>query len=170
MGTRAVGQWEFSGTDNPMGTMRRMIALIRKDATTVDAITAANSIVMTADGHNEYAMANEIKEWAQNHLHYIPDLNEMQVLKSPLFLLHEAQTKGVFIGNCADAAMLCAMLCICDGIPCSIEARAFIKPNAPYQHVVCVTDLGRPPEVDFDITRPIGSPDVVVSRRYRMKV
>jgi hypothetical protein len=169
MATVTAGQWIITGTNNPAGTVARMRGLVRKDAVTQEAIEAADSIVMTADGHNTFAMANEIKEWVARHCHYIPDLDEMQVLKPPITLLRDAQSRGVFVGNCADAAMLSAMLLIDVGIPCYFEARAFLKPDAPYQHVVTVaiTDHGL---VDFDVTRPIGSPDVLVTRRYQLKV
>jgi hypothetical protein len=169
MGKVLNGQWEIMGTNNPAATLRRMDALTRQDSQLPDSILAANSIVMTADGHSNYAMAQEIKEWCQQHFHYIPDLDEMQVLKSPHYLLQQAQKNGVVPGNCADAAMLSAMLCICDGIPCYFEARAFIKPDNPYQHVVAVaqTEKGL---VDFDITKPSNIGDIVISRRYRVKV
>lgn len=169
MGKVLNGQWEIMGTNNPAATMQRMKALVRQDAQLPDSILAANSIVMTADGHSTYSMAQEIKEWCQQHFHYIPDLDEMQVLKSPHYQLKQAQKNGVVAGNCADAAMLSAMLCIDDGVPCYLEARAFVNKDAPYQHVVTVaqTDKGL---VDFDITKPLDAANIVVSRRYQVKV
>jgi len=165
----ARGQWLITGTNDPKATVSRMKALVRRDSLNPNSILAANSIVMTADGHDTFAMAHEILEWAQQHFHFIPDVDEMQVLKSPSYLLSEAQSKGVVVGNCADAAMLTAMLAICDGIPCTLEARAFINPTAPYQHVVAIANTDRG-NIDFDITRPSGSPNYYISRRYDLKV
>jgi hypothetical protein len=161
--------WQFTGTRNPTATLRRMVALTRKDASTQAAMSAANSIVMTANSHSPFSMAGQIKQWALSHLHYMPDPDEMQVLKSPMELLKDAQSTGTYLGNCADAAMLTAMLCIDVGIPCFFEARAFLKPDAPFQHVVTIAMTEKGP-MEFDITRPAGTPDVVVSRRQQVKV
>lgn len=169
MSEKAEGQWIITGTNDPKGTVGRMRSLIRRDAVNPNSILAANSIVMTADGHDSFAMAQQILQWAAQHFHFIPDVDEMQVLKSPSYLLHEAQSKGIVVGNCADAAMLTAMLAIANGIPCTLEARAFINPTAPYQHVVAIANTNRG-NVDFDITRPVGSPNYFISRRYDLKV
>lgn len=146
-----------------------MVALTRKDASTQAAMAAANSIVMTANSHSPLSMAEQVRSWALSHLHYMPDPDEMQVLKPPLEMLTDAQGKGMYLGNCADAAMLTAMLCIDVGIPCYFEARAFLKPDAPFQHVVTIAMTEKGP-FEFDITRPAGTPDVPITRRQRVKV
>ena len=149
-------------------TLHEMQKHVRASLTDPMVWETARNIVVQVGPRDEVNQARAIRAWLADRFRFINDPIDVQNLTTPRYMLEKIGHVGFVQGNCADAAMLAAALCMAIRIPCSFIAVAFHTPTAPYQHVFTMAyprDMhGAKEAIEFDVTRP---PDVRTVRFTR---
>ena len=164
-----AGIWAATGTDDPRATLERMRELVRRDVVYPFVVQQATDIVRAAAPRDQLEQASAIRDWIAMHFRFIPDIRDVELLRSPGWQIQVIQRDGIVQGDCDDAAMLGAALGLAVGIPAVFEARAYLNPKNPYQHVVTILSTRRGP-FELDTTRPNGLEPPAVAKTLRVRV
>lgn len=138
----------------------------------------ARLIVANVTPRDEPAQAVAIREWLSSRWRFVNDPMWHQLLTTPVYCLKKIKEQGFVQGNCADAAMTSAALCLAIHIACKFAAVSFgqQKPphHAPYSHVMTIayprTRIGSSVAVEMDFTRPTDLARAAFTRRLLVTV
>lgn len=132
----------------------------------------ALAIIEDVPARHEDEQAQAFRDWIAEHFRFVNDPIDVQLLKSPVYLLAAIRDRGFVQGNCADAAMLAAALCESVRIRCNYVSVAFNDAHAAYSHVFTMAYPhmvnGAQAAVEFDVTRPPGLPRANFSRHLEI--
>lgn len=152
--------------------MAEMHRLVRASLTLPLVWETARRIVQDVPPRDEVGQASAIRSWLAQHVQFINDPLDVQLLTDPSYMLEHIARAGRVLGNCADAAMLGAALCEAIRIPVRFAAVAFRSKNAPYSHVIALAlprqPHGRRALVELDVTRPPGVMHAQFSRALQV--
>jgi len=155
--------------------MREMRRLVRDALTRRDVLETARAIVRDVPERREIQQARTIRLWSAARFSFVKDPVGVEFLQSPSAQLAQIRRQLKIQGDCDDAAMLTAALCMNVGIPCRFYAAA--RPgDSVFRHVYAVAypldrTSGRRVAVELDITRPIEIPALpAAGRRLPMDV
>ena len=155
-------------------TMRKMALDVRQSIIQPQVWEMARSIIANVRQRDEVTQALTIRRWVKDHLRFIRDPVDHQLLTVPTYMLQQIQQVGYAQGDCADAAELCAALCMAVGLPCSFVAVAFGSPQNNYSHVFAIADAKMPgnriAKVEMDVTRPDGVQQAKFSRYLKLTI
>jgi hypothetical protein len=138
----------------------------------------ARAIIANVTPRDEVAQAEAIRQWCSKNWRFVNDPMWHQLLTTPTYCLKKIREQGYVQGNCADAAMLSAALCLAIHIGCKFAAVSFgqQKPphHAPYSHVMTIayprTRIGSTAAVEMDFTRPADLARATFTRRLLVTV
>ncbi len=169
----------LSGIDAPTRataatTMRKMAADVRRSIVQPIVWETARSIILPVRARDEVNQALAIRRWVKARIRFVKDPVDTQLLTVPDYMLQQINSQGFVQADCADAAELCAALCMGIGLACSFVAVAFNTPQANYSHVFAVADANMPgarvAKIEMDVTRPDGVQTAKFSRYLRQTV
>lgn len=138
----------------------------------------ARAVVANVTPRDEVAQALAVRDWCKDHWRFVNDPMWHQLLTTPVYLLDHIRQAGYVQGNCADAALLSAALCLAIHIPCKFAAVSFGQQrpphHAPYSHVMTIayphTHIGSTAAVEMDFTRPEDLARAAFTRRLLLDV
>lgn len=166
-----------SGLDRPTAqdTMREMRRLVRASLMRRPVIETPRMIIRGVPERQELAQARAIRAWCDSRFRFVRDPVGVEYLIAPSRQLAEVRRWGFVQGDCDDAAMMTAALCMSVGLPCRFYAVARNAQDV-YRHVFAVAypldrASGRRVAVELDITRPSEIPTLpAFGRRLPMDV
>lgn len=143
-------------------TLQDMRARVHQELGLPIVWETARAIVFNVTPRDEVAQARAIRDWLDARWLFVNDPMWHQLLTTPAYVLTRIKRFGRVQGNCADAAMVSAALCLAIHIPCKFAAVSFgvQRPpqHAPYSHVMTIayprTSIGSTAAVEMDFTRP----------------
>lgn len=134
-------------------TLRRMRKLVRDAQASPLLIETAGSIVST---HGPANKAHRIRDYLAATVQFVPDPVGIELIRSPVYMLRQIESKGTARGDCDDVATLGAALGKAVGMPARFVVQSFAA-GQPYGHVF--TELATPAGwVELDTTAPAQIP------------
>lgn len=138
----------------------------------------ARGIIAPVPPRDEPAQALAVRNWCNAKWRFVNDPMWHQLLTTPVYCLERIRRQGFVQGNCADAAMLAAALCLAIHIPCRFAAVSFGQQrppeHAPYSHVMTIAypreRTGAEAAVEMDFTRPTDLARAAFTRRLLVEV
>ncbi len=99
-----------------------------------------------------------IRAWIVSRFKFVRDPRDVELLKSPAYMLGEWDRTGRITGDCDDAAILGASVALASGYRVRWVLLGFEK-GRPFKHVFAeASPTGRDPWTDFDVTKPAQFP------------
>lgn len=155
-------------------TLQAMQLRVRQELALPIVWETARWIVRDVTPRFELEQARQIRHWCASRFLFVNDPAYHQLLTTPAYCLQKIRTLGKVQGNCADAAMLTAALCLAIRIPAAFIAVAFQDPRASYSHVFTMAyprvERAKRAIVEMDITRPPQVRRANFSRRLKLEV
>lgn len=143
-----------------LGTLQTLLAMRQQAhagaANPIVAACARSIITATTPA----VAANELRAWLGAHTVFVPDPDDEELVRTPLYQVQAVQAGGVSPGDCDDVATLGAALALAAGLRCAFVVLGFEGPGSPFQHVY--TLVHTVPPVNFDVTR---SPNTMPATR-----
>lgn len=100
----------------------------------------------------------DIRAWIVSRFQFVRDPRNVELLKSPRYMVREWERTGRITGDCDDAAILGAALSLACGY-CVRWVLLGFHPGAPFKHVYAeASPTGRDPWTDYDVTKPAQFP------------
>lgn len=113
-----------------------MRALVRASVTDPEVVGTAARIAGWAGVRDTYDQAQAVRTWLAGRFRFVRDPVDVELLREPRVLLRGISVDGYAFGDCDDAAVLAAALCMAVGLPVRFVVVAFGRvPLAPYRHV-----------------------------------
>ena len=136
--------------------MRR---LVRNSLVSTKVRNIAVEIVQAAAPRDKYAHAKLIRSWVSNHMRFVPDPDQVEMVHSPEELLDQISQRYYTNGDCDDVAVLTAALAKVVGLRARFVVVGF-EPRGGFAHVFTIVET---PQgwVDMDTTRPRQIPAVL---------
>lgn len=120
---------------------------------------------------NWAGVARAVREFVAAHIVYCPDPVGVENLTAPVEHMQLFKNGArTLLGDCDDAASLSAAMGEALGIGAEFVARAFYKPDNPYQHVVTYLHPKGSSGIDMDTTRDAQKLPPRATREFRMRV
>jgi hypothetical protein len=159
-------------------TLEQMRAHVHTELAVPIVWETARQIIEQVTPRDEVAQAQAIRQWCAGKWRFVNDPMWHQLLTTPLYCLEHIRDKGFVQGNCADAAMMAAALCLAIHLSCKFAAVSFGKQrppyHAPYSHVMTIcypmTRIGSTAVVEMDFTRPTDLARAAFTRRLLVTV
>ena len=144
----------FGGDLGAMQTLHKMRALANAALRDPVVIEAARRIVEDAGalGRNEAAKFAAIRDWMTEHVQFLPDPVDVELLSTPRYMLDYIRRWHFVSGDCDDAAILGAALGKAVGLRAKFRALAFGSKARPFSHVYTLL-LVRGQWANLDTTR-----------------
>lgn len=151
-------------------TLREMAKNIKHDAASPEVWETSRSIVAQVPERDQPLQAKTIRRWCKARFRYVADPVNIDLLASPRYLLNQIKKHGYVQGDCDDAAALTASLLQGVGIVATLEAVAFIRPDAPFTHVFTIAHPRGGEPWNMDVSHPDDSPPRAFTRRLTQRV
>ncbi len=142
----------FGGDLGAWQTLHRMRSLINAALVDPLVVGAAKDVAMTCPPADEECIARALREWLAGRFQFVRDPLGVELLHTPRLMVQTIATRGVFAGDCDDAAILGAALGKAVGLRARLRAIGFRR-GGPLVHVIA--DVRTPRGwADLDVTRP----------------
>jgi transglutaminase-like putative cysteine protease len=153
-------------------TLARMAHNIRESLRSPSVVETARGIIAGVAPRDCVAQARAIRAWVDKRFRFVRDPLGVELLEAPSFHLSRIRDFGFVQGDCDDAATITAALGMAVGIPATLHAVAFFKPDAPFAHVFTVLHPTPGPKegVEMDITHQAGKKRPPISREILRRV
>lgn len=173
MTTRFHRGWVASGDAGAKGTVRQMVALVRRASSHPSIRSLAVQIVSPYSGRDYVRHALAIREWAAMHIQFLRDPRGTELLHDPVLIADMVRRGGAAHVDCDDAAMMTAALGKSVGLRARFVTIAFLDKKAPYAHVFTELSppVGSPRWIEQDVTREAQDiPVHAISRHFIVEV
>lgn len=123
--------WLGFGMLVPETTVFKMINIIKSSAKNYPIREFAASIVKGMPAKDQWAEAEEIYHFVQNHSRYLKDPHETEMIQSPLIFLDKVAKEETWFGDCDDYTVLLLSLYKSIGYPVAIRTASYSKNKKP---------------------------------------
>lgn len=151
-------------------TLERMAQNIRDSLRDPAVVEVARGIIARVAPRDCEGQARAIRAWTDKRFRFVRDPLGVELLETPSFHLARIKKYGFVQGDCDDAATITAALGMAVGIPATLHAVAFFKPDAPFAHVYTVLHPTPGQPVEQDITHEAGKKRPPISRHISRRV
>lgn len=120
-----------AGVSLTLTSLRQLVSQSQTSALVRAAVLDAVQEVPAKDGPGEVAA---ILEWVKDHVRYIQDPTEVELVQDPRYLLRSIQTEGWAAGDCDDLVGLLAAMLETAGYPTRFLVQA--GPGESFSHIL----------------------------------
>lgn len=143
------------GDVGSFATLQKMREVVRDSLKDPRILDAGAALTEGARPRDQFQQAGMIRAWVQAHTRYLNDPPNLELIRTPSYLLDRIARDGVVAGDCDDMSVLTAALALAAGMSARFVAVGFQGARGPLVHVFTevLTDRGW---VEMDTTRPDG--------------
>lgn len=151
----AAVYWIPEGDQGTEATVERMAGLARHGQVEPTATHQAQVIIAGCRPRDSGCYLYTLRRWLASHFLFVYDSRDVENLRTPEYLLTHLDPIGRAMGDCDDAAVLAAGLCLILGI----ERVRFVVLrygciDGAFRHVYTEAQTEAGNWVSFDVTRP----------------
>jgi hypothetical protein len=164
------GPWAVAGNATAAQSLDQMALAVNRAIRVRQVVELATAIISQLPERDYNGALSLIRQWVCRHFRFIRDPHQMELLRTPSYLLQRMQVQGVVYADCDDAAQVVATLGKALGFPAEFHAVSFAPGGKPFTHVFTVLRLPLGQAVEFDVTRPAkyrAHPPTVTGRMVR---
>jgi hypothetical protein len=145
--------WYFHDEEKSIEESINVIAATIYHQSLHPMVAAYARMITSGCGDNWMCKIKAIHDWLKKRFVYKEDPKEVDSFKSPVYILHEIQSKGYFEGDCDDATMISGALLKAAGFVIRLIAVSRRKePNAPLEHIAILIEVPGMRKMYFDLT------------------
>lgn len=145
--------WATVGTRSTPETLRKMQTNVRAGLVSRPVVQFAQRVLRWVPARAYDQRARLLRSWLATHFVFSPDPFGVEMLPCVDYMVHEISRKGVYTGDCDDAAILSAALGSAVGFPARFVAVAFDPKGERFAHVYTVLLGPNGEEYEMDVTR-----------------
>ena len=123
--------WLGFGNIVPETTVYKMINIIKSSAKNYELREFAANTTQHAPAKDQWAEAEEIYHFVQNHSRYLKDPHGTEMIQSPLIFIDKVKKGQMWYGDCDDFTVLLLSLYRSIGYPTAIRTAAYGKNKKP---------------------------------------
>lgn len=140
------------GDVGSMQTLGFMRTLVNKSLVDPHVVAAAKDAVADCPQGDHECNALAVERWLAEHFHFVRDPRGVELLHEPTYMVQVVARRGLFAGDCDDAAVLGAALGKSVGLRARFRAIGFRR-SGPLAHVIA--DVRTPRGwLPLDVTKP----------------